>query len=87
MVRGCAVEDPRLAPNAVELARWFDRRITLAMVLWSIVTLFSGIAALVVHSRFLLLLAGCGLLLLLGMAVPRRRYRRAIRGNERLIPG
>ena len=87
LVRGCAVEDQRLAPDAVELARWFDRRITIAMVLWGILTASFGFAAVSVHSTFLWILTGCGLLLLLGMTIPKRRYRRALRDNTPLVDG
>ena len=87
LVGGCAVEDRRLAPDAIELARWFDRRISIALVVWGALTVVFGIAALAVHQTFLWVLAGCGLLIFLGTTIPKRRYRRAIRCNTALIDG
>lgn len=61
LVKGIAVEDPRLAPDAIELARWFDRRISTGMILWGILTVFLVVAGLALHSTFLWVMAGGGI--------------------------
>ena len=87
LVQGDAVPDPRLARAAVELGRWFDLRISLAMVLWGAITVFCLVAALEFHLTLLWIFAAFEFLCSLLMVIPKRRYRRAIWENKSIIEG
>jgi succinate-acetate transporter protein len=87
LVRGNAVLDPRLAPAAVDLGKWFDFRISIAMVLWGAITVFCFVAALTLHLTLMWIMAAFGILFSLLMAIPKWRYRRAIRENTSIIEG
>jgi hypothetical protein len=72
LVRGDAVQDARLAPAAIELGKWFNLRISIAMILWGAITVFSLVAALTLHLTLLWIVAGIGILfsLLMAMTIP-----------------
>lgn len=84
LVRGRAVEDPRLAQSAVDTAKWFDRRVAMVMYMWCGLTPFCVGAALWLHNDFLWIFAGCGIVMICLATITRKRYRRAIRENSPL---
>ncbi len=79
--------EPRLAPAAVDLGRWFDFRISMAMILWGLITVFCIVGrpgtppgTPVDHRSIRNPVSRL-------MAIPKRRYRRAIRENTSIIEG
>jgi thiosulfate reductase cytochrome b subunit len=57
------------------------------MIGWGAITVFALVAALTLHLTLMWILAAFGILFSLLMAIPKRRYRRAIRENTSLIEG
>ena len=59
----------------------------MAMILWGLITVFCIAGALELHLALLWIIAAFGILFSLLMAIPKRRYRRAIRENTSIIEG